>query len=150
MEEMREWRSNPTAPLNSVESHAHEIMTHNWNMGGQDILRLFPSVVGTPDGDQFLAIIKEAVASLLDMSVDAAHALIEEVYFHHSFYSPHLMLIKIHQILPTLLMHLTCIGIVMSMFLLNSGLVSSITLMLPTSVVNLLQSTLMSNIFTSE
>ena len=46
MEEMRERRSNPTAPLNSVESHAHEIMSHNWNVGGQDILRLFPSVVG--------------------------------------------------------------------------------------------------------
>jgi hypothetical protein len=87
MEEMREWRSNPIAPLNSVESHAHEIMSHNWNVGGQDILRLFPSVVGA-DGDQFLAIIKEAVTSLLDMSVGAAHALIEEVYFHHSFLTP--------------------------------------------------------------
>ena len=124
----------------------HEIMTHNWNVGGQDILRLFPSVVGTPDGDQFLAIIKEAVTSLLDMSVDAAHALIEEVYFHHSFFAPS----DVDQDpsdppnpVDAFNMHWNSHVYIPNEF-------RACIIDYPTSVVNLLQSTLMSNIFTSK
>jgi hypothetical protein len=71
---------DPNSSLTSVIAHAHEIMAHNWNTGGQEILRLFPSVIGTPNGDKFLAIIKEAVTSLADMDITEAHALLDEVY----------------------------------------------------------------------
>jgi hypothetical protein len=151
MEEMREWRSNPTAPLNSVDSHAHEIMTHNWNVSEQDILRLFPSVVGAPDGDQFLAIIKEAVTSLLDMSVDAAHALIEEVYFHHSFFAPSDVDEDPSSDPPNPVdafnMHWNSHVYIPNEF---RARIIDYTNAANLSVVNLLQSTLMSNIFTSK
>jgi hypothetical protein len=73
---------DPNSSLTSVITHAHEIMAHKWNTGGQgqEILRLFPSVIGAPNGDKFLAIIKEAVTSLADMDITEAHALLDEVY----------------------------------------------------------------------
>jgi hypothetical protein len=137
---------DPNSSLTSVMAHAHEIMAQNWNTGGQEILRLFPSVIGAPDGDNFLAIIKEVVTSLADMDVTEAHALLDEVY--HT--SPLLELALSNQCLLFLLMPLACIGIVISTFLKASGPLSLITVMLPTSVVCLLQSIALSNIFTSK
>lgn len=89
MAEMRKWQTDPSSLIPLVESYAHEIMCHNWNGGeGQEILSLFPSVVGPPDGNQFLAILQGALTPLLKMSVQDAHALLSEVYFHYSFFTP--------------------------------------------------------------
>jgi hypothetical protein len=62
-------------------------MAHNWNTGGQEILGLFLSVIGAPDRDKFLAIIKEAVTSVADMDITEAHALLNEVYQAYPYFT---------------------------------------------------------------
>lgn len=75
---------DPNSTLNSVKATAHEIMSQNWNID----LSVFPSVIGAPDGNKFLIIIKEALKSLADMDIDDAQALLEEVYQAYPYFTP--------------------------------------------------------------
>jgi hypothetical protein len=141
MEEIQD----PNPSLISAMAYAHEIMT-----GGQEILRLFRSVIGAPDGDEFLAIIKEAVTSLADMDITGAHALLDEVYQAYPYLAP----TGVGALEPVPPFPVDAFSMDWNnhiyIILKASGPLSSIKVMLPTSVVCLLQSIPLSNIFTSE